>query len=241
MNRMKLAVLSVAAAALSAGISAQGQEFDVKAYCERIEGLPDDRRPLFGQTLCSNRDEIDANKQSADAGIAENAGSIAENAGAIAENAGSIAENAGAIAENGSSIAANAGAIMQQGMMIEENRAMIDSQGMSIANNMARLDGHDQMLASHADMIGTNAKSIKMVDDRVSKVAAMAAALSAVPNAPTSEGGFFVGVGVGNHDGKSGVAIGLSGCLGRPDVIFNAGVANSSGETTLRAGIGWAF
>ena len=216
MNRMKLAVLSVAAAALSAGISAQGQEFDVKAYCERIDGLPEDRRPLFGQTLCSNRDEIDANGSS------------------IAENAGSIDENAG-------SIAANAGAIMQQGMMIEENRAMIDSQGMSIANNMARLDGHDQMLANHADMIGTNAKTIKMVDDRVSKVAAMAAALSAVPNAPTSEGGFFVGVGVGNHDGKSGVAIGLSGCLGRPDVIFNAGVANSSGETTLRAGIGWAF
>ena len=216
MNRMKLAVLSVAAAALSAGISAQGQEFDVKAYCERIDGLPEDRRPLFGQTLCSNRDEIDA-------------------------NGSSIAENAGAIAENGSSIAANAGAIMQQGMMIEENRAMIDSQGMSIANNMARLDGHDQMLANHADMIGTNAKTIKMVDERVSKVAAMAAALSAVPNAPTSEGGFFVGVGVGNHDGKSGVAIGMSGCLGRPDVIFNAGVANSSGETTLRAGIGWAF
>ena len=216
MNRMKLAVLSVAAAALSAGISAQGQEFDVKAYCERIDGLPEDRRPLFGQTLCSNRDEIDA-------------------------NGSSIAENADAIDANGSSIAANAGAIMQQGMMIEENRAMIDSQGMSIANNMARLDGHDQMLANHADMIGTNAKTIKMVDERVSKVAAMAAALSAVPNAPTSEGGFFVGVGVGNHDGKSGVAIGLSGCLGRPDVIFNAGVANSSGETTLRAGIGWAF
>ena len=227
MNRMKLAVLSVAAAALSAGISAQGQEFDVKAYCERIEGLPADRRPLFGQTLCSNRDEIDANKESADA--------------AIAENDSAIAENAGAIAENGA-------AIMQQGMMIDENRAMLDSQGMSIGNNMARLDshmarldGHDQMLANHADMIGMNAKTIKMVDDRVSKVAAMAAALSAVPNAPTSEGGFFVGVGVGNHDGKSGVAIGMSGCLGRPDVIFNAGVANSSGETTLRAGIGWAF
>ena len=213
---MKLAVLSVAAAALSAGISAQGQEFDVEAFCENLEGLPADSRSWFGQTLCSNRDEIDANGSS-----------IAENAGAIDENAGSIAENAGAI--------------MQQGMMIEENRAMLDSQGMSIANNTARLDGHDQMLANHADMIGTNAKTIKMVDERVSKVAAMAAALSAVPNAPTSEGGFFVGVGVGNHDGKSGVAIGLSGCLGRPDVIFNAGVANSSGETTLRAGIGWAF
>ena len=219
MNRIKLAALG-AAAALAAGLPAQGQDFDADAYCERVSQLPAERRPLFGQTLCSNRAEIDENKQSADA---------------------ALAEQGAAIADNGAAIAGNGSAIMQQGMMIEENRAMLDSQGMSIGSNMARLDGHDQMLANHADMIGGNAKAIKMVDDRVSKVAAMAAALSAVPNAPTSQGGFFVGVGVGNHDGQSGVAIGLSGCLGRPDVIFNAGVANASGETTLRAGIGWSF
>lgn len=247
MNRIKLASLA-AAAALAAGLPAHGQDFDADAYCERVAMLPAERRPLFGQTLCSNRAEIDQNKQSADAALAEqgaaidgNGAAIADNEAAIDSNWAAIAENETAIADNGAAIAGNGSAIMQQGMMIEENRAMLDSQGMSIGNNMARLDGHDQMLANHADMIGGNAKAIRMVDDRVSKVAAMAAALSAVPNAPTSQGGFFVGVGVGNHDGQSGVAIGLSGCLGRPDVIFNAGVANSSGETTLRAGIGWSF
>ena len=85
-------------------------------------------------------------------------------------------------------------------------------------------------------------KHLSMVDERVSQVAAMAAALSAVPNAPDRDDRFFFGVGVGSHAGESGVALGISGRLGREKRgVVNFGAATSGGETTLRAGIGWSF
>ena len=230
MNRTHLAAVSGIVVTLASALPAQAQEFDVDAYCEATDAIPSDRRANFRQTLCANAEEIDANERSVNA-----------NAGRIAANAQRTGANAAAIMQNAAAIGANASSLMQQGMMIEDNRARLDGHDRAISNNSQRLDGHDRMLADHARSIGVNARAIDMVDERVSKVAAMAAALSAVPNAPTSQGGFFVGVGVGNHDGESGVAIGVSGCLGRPDVIFNAGVANSSGETTVRAGVGWSF
>ena len=167
------------------------------------------------------------------------------------------------IESNDADIAANQEGIASNKMMGEENRTMIMSNDVDIAanvarldrhqalvgNNVRRLDGHaaalarhDQILSSHASLIDGNTQSIQMLDERVNQVAAMAAALSAVPNAPSTGEQFFIGVGVGNHSGESSLAVGLSGRVGpNQNILINAGVANSSGETTVRAGVGWAF
>ena len=82
---------------------------------------------------------------------------------------------------------------------------------------MARMTADDlqnQSIAANASNIASNTSSIMnldrrliAVDERVSQVAAMAAALSAVPNAPPGgDRDFFVGIGVGNSDGEQGVA-----------------------------------
>ena len=80
------------------------------------------------------------------------------------------------------------------------------------------------------------------VDERVSKIAAMGAALSAVPNVVPGGSDFFIGVGVGTYGGKTGIAVGMSGRLGEnKNVVVNAGAASSSGETSARVGVGFCF
>ena len=56
-----------------------------------------------------------------------------------------------------------------------------------------------------------------------------------MPNAVSGEGNFFLGVGFGNYEGEQGVAAGFSARLGEArNVVVNAGVASSSGETAVR-------
>ena len=112
----------------------------------------------------------------------------------------------------------------------------------NIAKNLANISVNAAGISANRSAIADLDKRLSMVDERVSQVAAMAAALSAVPNSPDRDDGFFFGVGVGSHDGESGVALGISGRLGREKRgVVNFGAATSGGETTLRAGIGWSF
>ena len=174
----------------------------------------------------------------------------------IENNAGRINENSDMIKENSGKIGVNAGRINQNREMIGDNAQMLNTHSNMITNAMGRLDGHDTaltahenrlnqhstMLAGHAEGINNNAMQIDMLDERVSQVAAMSAALSAVPNAPDMDEKFFVGFGVGSHGGESGFAAGLAGRVGaNKNIVVNAGLANSSGGTTVRAGVGWSF
>ena len=257
MTRWNASSKTLICAALVAlvGLSGNANEhgaFTSEDYCDDLAARDPDRQANFGKVLCANADEIAENEQD----IAANKMAGEENRAMIVSNDEDIATNREGIATNRQSIAANK-------MMGEENRAMIMSNDVDIAANVARLDmhqtmigdngrrldehagalaRHDQMLSSHASLIDGNTKSIQMLDERVNQVAAMAAALSAVPNAPSTGEQFFIGVGVGNHSGESSVAVGLSGRVGpNQNILVNAGVANSSGETTVRAGVGWAF
>ena len=204
-----------------AGLWAQADEHDdtgfTATYCAEHAERPADRQSNFGRVLCANAEEIESN----DADIAANKAMGDANREMIESNDMDIAAN------------------MAMGAA---NRGMIESNDMDIAANMAMLARHGQMLTDHAGKIDANAKAIDMLDERVGQVAAMAAALSAVPNAPSAGEKFFIGVGMGNHSGESSLAVGLSGRVGpKQNILVNAGVANSSGETTVRAGIGWAF
>ena len=164
------------------------------------------------------------------------------NTAGIAENAAGIAENAAGIAENAMGVATNAMGVADNSTMIGANSMRLDGHDADLAANRNQLNQHAAMLSQHADSIQNNATQIKMLDERVNQVAAMAAALSAVPNAPDRDEKFFLGIGMGSHDGESSVAAGLAGRLGaNKNIVINAGVANSGGGTTVRAGIGWSF
>ena len=125
--------------------------------------------------------------------------------------------------------------------------ARIDANMMAIeTNEMARMTAdavQNSSIAANLSSIMHLDRRVMAVDERVSQVAAMAAALSAVPNAPPGgDRDFFVGVGVGNSDGEQGVAVGISGRFGEEKNIFvNAGFATSGDDSSLRAGVGWAF
>ena len=176
------------------------------------------------------------------AGVAENKEDIAENATDIATNATGVAENKEDIAENATDIATNATGVADNRTMIGANSMRLDGHDADLAANRNQLNQHAAMLSQHADSIQNNTMQIKMLDERVNQVAAMAAALSAVPNAPDRDERFFLGIGMGSHDGESSVAAGLAGRLGaNKNIVINAGVANSGGGTTVRAGIGWSF
>ena len=222
-------------------------------------GNHNERLMAHGKRIDENRGMINSNsgKISVNAGrINQNRGMINGNSTKIENNAGRINENRGMINSNSGKISVNAGRINENRGMINSNVQMLNKHGNMIQNAMGRLNGHDTaltahenrlnqhstMLAGHAEGINNNAMQIDMLDERVSQVAAMSAALSAVPNAPDMEEQFFFGVGVGSHGGESGVAAGLAGRLGaNKNIVVNAGVANSSGGTSIRAGVGWSF
>ena len=222
-------------------------------------GDHNERLMAHGMRIDENRGMINTNstKIENNAGrINENRGMINDNRGMIATNAGRINENRGMINDNRGMIGVNAGRINENRGMINTNAQMLNTHSNMITNAMGRLDGHDTaltahenrlnqhstMLAGHAEGINNNAMQIDMLDERVSQVAAMSAALSAVPNAPDMDEKFFFGVGVGSHGGESGFAAGLAGRVGaNKNIVVNAGLANSSGGTTVRAGVGWSF
>ncbi len=124
---------------------------------------------------------------------------------------------------------------------ISANRTAIATNRASISTNSANITANTQAISQNTQAIARLDRGLVDVDTRVSQVAAMAAALSAVPNA-VPDGKFFVGVGVGGSEGESAVAVGVSGRLGEErGVHINAGAAASGGDKSVRAGIGWSF
>ena len=111
---------------------------------------------------------------------------------------------------------------------ITNNTARIDTNANGIAaNNMAIADFNDRLLG---------------VDERVKQVAAMSAALSAVPNTVSGDGDFFLGVGFGNSAGQQGIAVGVSARVGaKKNIIINAGAASAGDETSARVGVGFVW
>ena len=141
-------------------------------------------------------------------------GDITTNATNITTNATNITTNATNITTNATNIAANTGRITT-------------NEGGTAANASAIADFNDRLLG---------------VDERVKQVAAMSAALSAVPNAVSGDGDFFLGVGFGNSGGEQGIAVGVSARFGaKKNIVINAGAASAGDETSVRAGVGFVW
>ena len=204
------------------------------AYHEELRAAINENK----ENIESNDDDIAANKEnieSNDDDIAANKENIESNDDDIAANKENIESNDDDIAANKMVIEANAGDIMANSSLIMDNSGRIDS-------NLGMIQDNARGIAANTMAIADLDDRLMEVDDRVSKVAAMGAALSAVPNVVPGDSDFFFGVGVGSAGGSSGLAVGVSGRFGENNnVVFNAGAATSSGETSARVGLGFCF
>ena len=176
-------------------------------------------------------------------------GNIAIGAGARARG-DSIAIGSGVRAANGeiaighrsmTDVRIGAYNLARHSANISANRTAIATNRSSISTNRANITANTQAIGQNVQALARLDRGLADVDTRVSQVAAMAAALSAVPNA-VPDGKFFIGVGVGGSEGESAIAVGVSGRLGgERGVHINAGAAVSGGDKSVRAGIGWSF
>ena len=122
------------------------------------------------EAIGTNIETIAANKEAADAGIAANKEAIGTNIETIAAN--KEAADAG-IAANKEAIGINMGAITS-------NTGNIASNMNAIGMNAGNITANSSAIAANAANIAANSAEIAMVDERVKRVAAMSAALSAV-------------------------------------------------------------
>ena len=128
------------------------------------------------------------------------------------------------------------------GVDINKARADIDMNAADIMANADRINANASGIAGNAAAIADFDERLMGVDERVKQVAAMSAALSAVPNTVSGDGDFFVGVGFGNHDGEQGLAVGVSARFGpKKNIVFNAGAASAGDQTSVRAGVGFVW
>ena len=204
------------------------------AYHEELQEHIDENKA----NIESNDDDIATNEEN----IESNDDDIATNEENIESNDDDIATNKANIESNDTDIATNKANIESNDTDIAANKTMIDSNSGRITGNMQSIDSNASAIAANNMAIADLNDRLLEVDERVSQVAAMAAAFSAVPNVVPGASDFFFGIGVGTHGGASGLALGVSGRLGeKKNVMFNAGAATSSGETSARVGIGFCF
>ena len=135
------------------------------------------------------------------------------------------------------------------GVDIKQARVDINRNAADIMANAGRITANEGNIAANANGIAANATAIADfderlmgVDERVKQVAAMSAALSAVPNTVSGDGDFFLGVGFGNSAGQQGIAVGVSARFGaKKNIIINAGAASAGDETSARVGVGFVW
>ena len=135
----------------------------------------------------------------------------------------------------GVKISTRNGNAIVHGVDINKARADIDTNADRITANASAIAGN---AAAFADFD----ERLMGVDERVKQVAAMSAALSAVPNAVSGDGDFFLGVGFGNSAGQQGIAVGVSARFGaKKNIVVNAGAASAGDETSARVGVGFVW
>ena len=182
---------------------------------------------------------------------------IAIGNGATVTGDNGIAIGAGVTAgENEIVIGTSDHSAMIAGVDIKRARADIDTNAAGIMANTAgitantgRITANEGNIMDNASAIAGNAAAIADfndrlmgVDERVKQVAAMSAALSAVPNVVSGDGDFFLGVGFGNSSGEQGIAVGVSARFGpKKNIVFNAGAASAGDETSARVGVGFVW
>ena len=107
---------------------------------------------------------------------------------------------------------------------------------------MSRFDGAEALSRVNAltGRVDGVRRDLNALSGRLDSSAAMASALTALPNVVPGGGRVYVGAGAGNYRGEQALALGLSARLDRESNVFvNVGAAISTGgEVVSRIGAG---
>ena len=248
----------VAARATSENSIAIGQGATLGASVDQT-GTNEDGTPILVPRAADNAVAIGAGSH------VERSDSVAVGAGATTTGEGSIALGMGTTAEGDNSIAIGAGAMAGENAIVigSDAHTSVTVGGMdltgidqAVGTNTAGIETNVEGIATNAGGIATNAGGISAntsgisanrsdifrnssdIDSNRSGVA-MAIAFAHLPSVATGDRGSW-GIGAGQFDGESAIALGMSlRVQERGQIKF--GVSSSGGETSVGIGFGMGF
>ncbi|WP_439287316.1 YadA family autotransporter adhesin, partial [Lonepinella sp. BR2357] len=170
-----------------------------------------------------------------------------DGAKATGKNSSAFGHNAIANADNSTAIGANAQATAPNSVALGANSVANEANTVSVGSA-----GHERRITNVADGVNPTDAVNKRQLDKVSsdlhrtdrKLRAGIAGAVAVANIPqvTKPGGSVVGLGVGNYNGQSAVAVGYSRASESNKVIIKMSAgATTQGDYNVGAGIGYQW
>ncbi|EBA6160831.1 hypothetical protein BIW22_24905 [Salmonella enterica] len=205
---------------------------------------------------------VDGNQDKATADntqeINTNAGNIATNKTAAATNAGNIATNKTAIATNTSSIvtlqsgvkqAQDTGAYAQSRadaafQHAEDNKAALAATNKTVSSHTAELANHESRIQDLEAKNSANFGKLKNeVDQNRKRASAGIAGVAAMANIPQVIQGqtFSIGAGVGNTDGESALAVGMSARASEHVVVKTSVSSDTQHNFVVGAGVSYGW
>ncbi|OOF79617.1 adhesin [Rodentibacter ratti] len=171
----------------------------------------------------------------------------AENASALGQNAKAVKEKSVALGQNSQAIAENSVALGTDSVADEKNTVSVGSRGNErrITNVAQGIKGTDAVNMSQLNQVKGEVESVRKdlrkTDKKLRGGIAGATAIANIPQA-TKAGANVVGVGVGNYNGQSSVAVGYSKLSDNNKVIFKfSGAATTQGDFNIGAGVGYQW
>ena len=169
---------------------------------------------------------------------------------------GTNARSSLSMAPTSASLLVNTNSGESHGITISQTSTVIsggtDSTTLTLNDNGAAFADEDTGAAVKvtgvADGVGdydaVNMRQFRKLEDRVDKAysgIASVAALAAIP-APVPGRNLSLGLGFGNFESRSAIAIGGKALVGeKKDITLTAGVGYCDNTTTVSAGLGWSF
>ncbi|HBO38137.1 MAG TPA: adhesin [Pasteurellaceae bacterium] len=177
-----------------------------------------------------------------------NATANQKNTTAVGESATASASGATAVGQNATASAANSVAIGNNSVADRENTVSVGSQGNErIIANVAKAerDTDATNLGQVKEMVSSSESRLdSKIDKNNRKLRAGIAGATAIANIPqvTMPGASMVGLGVGNYNGQSAVAVGYSKASDNNKVILKLSAgATTQGDYNVGAGIGYQW
>ncbi|WP_373100435.1 MULTISPECIES: YadA family autotransporter adhesin [Pasteurellaceae] len=192
----------------------------------------DDSTTNFGADSTANKTNASAFGNKAKA-TAENTTAVGQNARASAKNATAVGQNAQASAENAVAIGANS-------VANEANTVSVGSAGNErrVTNVADGVKATDAVNKRQLDQVSAD---LRKTDRKLRAGIAGAVAIANIPQV-TQPGANLVGMGVGNYNGQSAVAVGYSKLSDNNKVIFKVSAgATTQGDYNVGAGIGYQW
>ena len=170
-------------------------------------------------------------------GSATGTNAVAAGVNAVASGSNSVALGSGAQATANNSVALGAGSVADRANTVSVGSVGNARQITNVAAGTAPTDAVNvsQLNAVQSSLSG----QINKLNDIASQGVASATALSQIPDLNEHQR-MNIGVGVGHYNGQDAIAIGAKFRVG-DNTRVNIGAAESGGNTTIGAGIGFGW